>query len=312
MVETLRQPVPSIITLERGTPGFDLITDRIAFYAAGNRIPEELQDFIPADVKPDEFFIFTISPEDTTEALAENYRTTLHYIAEANVVKNISEIYEERLVRLNSLSARQIYQHVLLHEEKHVQQDQEYGITTFVDDNAEVLGILSPDEVAEMLELSERAAHQLEISAIASSYTDKTDTEVNTALIGLASLEVLSLLVKSKEKVESVVNLDHLILRENRTPWDFLAAYSGRLQIIEEINTGVVSITELETLVRDTVRTMLGEPEKILAMLNGSRYQAQAHDALTRAVLAFKDRVTTLSQLYSDDILDMQSRDSQT
>ena len=60
MVETLRQPVPSIITLERGTPGFDLIKDRIALYAAGNRIPEELQDFIPADVKPDEFFIFTI------------------------------------------------------------------------------------------------------------------------------------------------------------------------------------------------------------------------------------------------------------
>ena len=101
-------------------------------------------------------------------------------------------------------------------------KDQEYDITTFVDDNAEVPGILSPDEVAEMLELSERVAHQLEISATA-SYTDKTNTEVKHSTYRACIFGGAKPLVKLKEKVESVVNLDHLILRENSTPLGLLS-----------------------------------------------------------------------------------------
>ncbi|MEN9389485.1 MAG: hypothetical protein RLY61_569 [Candidatus Parcubacteria bacterium] len=123
---------------------------------------------------------------------------------------------------------------------------------------------------------------------------------------------MLSLLIETQEKIDTVINLNYLVLLESKTPWDYLAACSGRLHLIDDINEGLISRPELETLVKDTVRLMLGEPDKVLSLLNSAAYQTEIHDTLNTSVQNFKNRVTELSQLHEADIEDMQSRDTQT
>jgi hypothetical protein len=159
--------------MERDMPGFDIVNDRVAFYATVTRVPEELLAYIPADARPDEFFIFTMSPEDTAEAFVGNYKTWLKYVVESNVVQHVGEIYEDRLGRLAKLPKKEFYNHILEHEQEHVAQEQEFGVTSFTDTYPTLLDVLSEEEVIEVLELGERVMHHQEVGAIAVSYGDK-------------------------------------------------------------------------------------------------------------------------------------------